>query len=232
MMSQRERHNVWIVVAAFNEAQAIAGVLRSLIPLGHSIVVVDDGSSDDTTAAVRQLPVHSLRHPINLGQGAALQTGIDYALHRGAEFLVTFDADGQHRAEDVPPLLQPVLAGECDVALGTRFRHPESRTAIPPVRRIVLRLATRFTRLTSGIRVTDTHNGLRALNRRAAERIRITLNRMAHASEILEQISRQRLRIQEVDVRIVYDRYSTRKGQRSLNALNILVDLLQRRLRR
>ena len=218
-------------MAAFNEAQAIADVLRALIPLGYSIVVVDDGSSDGTTEVVRQLPVHSLRHPINLGQGAALQTGMEYALRHGAEFLVTFDADGQHRAEDMPALLAPVRAGDCDVALGTRFRDPESRKAIPPARRMVLRIATWFTRLTSGIRVTDTHNGLRALNRHAAESIRITLNRMAHASEILEQIPRQRLRVQEVDVRIVYDAYSTRKGQRSLNALNILVDLLQSRLR-
>ena len=138
--------------------------------------------------------------------------------------IVTFDSDGQHRPEDISALINPVRAGRCDVALASRFLSTESQ--VPAMRRMVLRLGILFTRLVSKIRVTDTHNGLRAMSRRAAQGIRIEQDRMAHASEILAEIARLQLRFVEVPVRIVYTDYSTRKGQRSTGALRIVWDLL------
>jgi len=153
-----------------------------------------------------------------------LQTGIEFALARGADIIVTFDSDGQHQLEDVDALIAPVAEGRCDVALGSRFLHPQSR--VPLARRLTLKAGVLFTRLISHIRVTDTHNGLRALSRRAAQAIEIRQDRMAHASEILDEIARLKLRYVEVPTRILYTEYSRQKGQKSSAAVRIAWDFL------
>lgn len=214
--------SVWVVVPAYNESAVLGPVVQSLVERGHRVVVVDDGSTDASAAAARAAGGHVLRHGLNRGQGAALQTGIAYALARGAEQIVTFDSDGQHAAEDVDTLLAPLLAGRADVVLGSRFIGVND--GIPPVRKIVLAAAVVFTRLASGARVTDTHNGLRAFTRAAAAKLDIRLDRMAHASEILDQIAGHGLRFEEVPVHVRYTEYSRRKGQSSLAALRILAD--------
>lgn len=211
-----------VVIPAFNEAEAIGTVVAELVQRGYGAVVVDDGSHDQTSAVARRNGATVLRHAINRGQGAALQTGIAYALVHGAEQIVTFDSDGQHAAEDVDALLAPLLAGRADVTLGSRFLG--STENLPAVRRLVLGAAVIFTRAASGARVTDTHNGLRAFTREAATKLDIHLDRMAHASEILDQIVRHGLRFEEVPVHVRYTDYSRRKGQSSLAALRILAD--------
>jgi polyprenyl-phospho-N-acetylgalactosaminyl synthase len=218
----------WVVIAAYNEAQAIDRVLAELASLPYRVVVVDDGSTDATAELAALAGAEVLRHPINLGQGAALQTGIDYALLRGASHVVTFDADGQHRAEDIAALLAALSAHDADFALGSRFRG--AAVDLPPLRRLMLRAATLFTRATTGLDVTDAHNGLRAMTRRGAARIRLRQNRMAHASEILHQIAASGLRYVEVPVTIQYSRYSLAKGQRASEFVVILLDLFARRL--
>jgi glycosyltransferase involved in cell wall biosynthesis len=216
---------VWIVIAAYNEGERLGETLRKLRQHYANVVVVDDGSRDDTGEVALGLPgVWVLRHIINCGQGAALQTGIDFALAQGAEYLVTFDADGQHSAEDIERLLAPVRSGAFDVALGSRFLG--ETVGMPRTRWLVLKLGVLFTRVFSRIRVTDTHNGLRALSRRAAGQIRITQNRMAHASEILDQIRQRGLRFTEVPVTIHYSSATMAKGQSSWNALKIVGQLL------
>ncbi|MEO8382471.1 MAG: glycosyltransferase family 2 protein [Acidobacteriota bacterium] len=212
----------WVVVPAYNESEVLGGVVRGLVERGHRVVVVDDGSTDGTAASALASGARVLRHALNRGQGAALQTGIAYALARGAEQVVTFDSDGQHVPEDVEALLAPLQAGRADVVLGSRFIGRSE--GVPPIRRMVLAAAVVFTRLASGARVTDTHNGLRAFSRTAAEKIDIRLDRMAHASEILDQIVRHGLRFEEVPVHVRYTAYSRRKGQSSLAALRILAD--------
>jgi glycosyltransferase involved in cell wall biosynthesis len=192
------------------------------------VVVVDDGSADATAELAARAGAEVLRHPINLGQGAALQTGIDYALLGGASHVVTFDADGQHRAEDIAALIAALSAHDADFALGSRFRG--AAVDLPPLRRLMLRAATAFTRATTGLDVTDAHNGLRAMTRRGAARIRLRQNRMAHASEILHQIAASGLRYVEVPVMIQYSRYSLAKGQRASEFVVILLDLFARRL--
>lgn len=212
----------WIVVPAYNEGEAIGPVVAELVRLRHRVVVIDDGSRDDTARIARNNGAIVLRHALNRGQGAALQTGIAYALARGAEHIVTFDSDGQHSPDDVDALIAPLLAGRADVTLGSRFIG--STEGMPRLRRMLLGAAVVFTRLASGARVSDTHNGLRAFTRAAAAKLDIRLDRMAHASEILDQIVRHEMRYEEVPVHVRYTEYSRRKGQTSLSALRILAD--------
>jgi len=228
MMKNTAASGVWVVIAAYNESQALGRVLAGLAGLPYCILVVDDGSSDPTAEIAARGGAEVVRHPINLGQGAALQTGIDYALMRGATHVVTFDADGQHRPEDIAALLAALRAHHAEFALGSRFRG--AAPDLPPLRRLMLRAATAFTRLTTGLDVTDAHNGLRAMTRRGAGRIRLRQNRMAHASEILHQIGVSGLAYVEVPVTIRYSRYSLAKGQRASEFVTILLDLFARRL--
>ncbi|MFN2443258.1 MAG: glycosyltransferase family 2 protein [Thermoanaerobaculia bacterium] len=215
--------DVSVVVAAFCEEQTIGETVRSLRRLGLEVIVVDDGSDDGTASVARREGATVLTHIVNRGQGAALQTGVRFALARDAAYIVTFDADGQHRAEDVAGILAPLLRGESDVTLGSRFLGPNE---VPWIRRVVLKTGIVFTRLVSGIRVTDTHNGLRGFSRQAAATIDIRLDRMAHASEILDQIARSGLRWVEVPVEISYTDYSRTKGQSSLGGLRVVWDFL------
>jgi polyprenyl-phospho-N-acetylgalactosaminyl synthase len=220
--------DVWVVIAAYNEARAIGLVLAGLAGLPYRVLVVDDGSTDGTAHIAGHAGVEVLSHPINLGQGAALQTGIDYALLRGASHVVTFDADGQHRPEDIAALLTALAANDADFALGSRFRG--GAIDLPALRRLMLRTATWFTRRTTGLDITDVHNGLRAMTRRGAGRLRLRQNRMAHASEILHQIAASGLRYVEAPVTIQYSRYSLAKGQRASEFVVILLDLFAQRL--
>ncbi len=219
----------WVVIAAYNEASVVHRVVGEVASRGYKVVVVDDGSSDQTARAASAAD-SVIRHPINLGQGAALQTGIEHALRQGAEIVVTFDADGQHRAADIENLVRALEQSQADFALGSRFLGRS--VDLPPSRRLLLKAATLFTRLTTGLRLTDTHNGLRAMTRRGAGMIRLRQNRMAHASEILAQIAASGLGHVEVPVSIEYTAYSLAKGQRAGDALVILLDLFARRLYR
>jgi glycosyltransferase involved in cell wall biosynthesis len=219
---------VWIVIAAYNEGKRLAATLDGVLPLYRNVVVVDDGSRDDTYDVALGKGVWALRHVINLGQGAALQTGIDFALRQGAEVIVTFDADGQHAADEIERLIAPVRSGEADAALGSRFLGKS--VGMPWTRRLVLKAGVLFTRVFSLIKVSDAHNGFRALSRKAAEQIRITQNRMAHASEILDRIREHRLRFVEVPVTIHYTAETMAKGQSSWNAVKIVGELLLGRM--
>lgn len=220
----------WVVIAAFNESTRIASVLDGVLGMVGDVVVVDDGSADETIAQVLTRPVWLLAHPTNLGQGAALQTGIDFALSRGAGYIITFDADGQHRPHDIPALLSALSAHRADFALGSRFLG--SVTSMPRSRRLMLRLAVLFARIVSGVKLTDAHNGLRAMTRDGARRIRIRFNRMEHASEIIDQIARSGLKYVEVPVQIRYTADTLAKGQRTSAAIGLGIRILFQRLLR
>jgi polyprenyl-phospho-N-acetylgalactosaminyl synthase len=227
-----EPHNstIWVVVPAYNEASVISRVVADLVRLSYRVAVIDDGSTDDTGRKASAAGVAVVTHPINLGQGAALQTGITFALRHGAEFIVTFDADGQHRATDVSGLIEALKVNDADFALGSRFRG--DCIAIPKSRQLLLKAATWLTRATTGMNISDTHNGLRGMTRRGASVITLKQNRMAHASEFLVQIAGSGLRCVEVPVTIEYSRYSLAKGQKLADSFRILVDLSAERLHR
>jgi glycosyltransferase involved in cell wall biosynthesis len=213
--------DAYVVIAAFNEARVIRGVVGEVAALGYPVVVVDDGSNDDTAACARVAGVTVLRHAVNLGQGAALQTGIEYALRRGARSVVTFDADGQHSVEDLPALLAALATH--DVALGSRFLG-KPVVGASRSRRLLLRTATTLSNRMTGMTLTDAHCGLRAFRASAAPALAITQDRMAHASELLRKIRTSGLRVIEVPVTVKYTEHSLRKGQTGLQAVRILFD--------
>lgn len=227
-LSAEERAATHVVIAAYREEAAIGPVVAQLRASYPHVVVVDDGSGDLTAERALAAGAIVVSHLVNRGQGAALQTGIAYSLGAGARYIVTFDADGQHRPEDIPALVLPLVRGETDVCLGSRFLADAD--TVPVARRILLFLAVVFTWVTSRMNVTDAHNGLRAFSREAAARLDIQLDRMAHASEVLDQIRRSGLRYREVPVRIRYTEYSLAKGQRSGAALKVALDYLIGRL--
>lgn len=220
----------FIVIPAYEEEQVVGQVVSEVRAAYPNVIVVDDGSKDDTAARAWAAGAVVLRHPINLGQGAALQTGIAYALEAGARILVTFDADGQHQVEDIAPLVARLEKDSLDVVLGSRFLG--STVNMPWIRRKVLQAAVWFTRLTTGLRLTDAHNGLRAFRASAAAQLRLRHDGMAHASEILHRIAQLGLRYGEEPVTIFYTERSLHKGQKLTNAINIIVDLFLGRLQR
>lgn len=214
------RQLTWVVIAAFNEGAVIDEVVREITSAGWSVVVVDDGSADRTSAQARAAGATVVRHAVNLGQGAALQTGIDYALRRGARNIVTFDADGQHTAADIARMVD-ALSGS-DVALGSRFLgriEGASRR-----RRVLLRAAVVMSNRLSGLQLSDAHCGLRAFRAGVAGKLRITQNRMAHASELLHKIKNSGLRIVEVPATVRYTEHSVTKGQSGFQVIRILFD--------
>jgi glycosyltransferase involved in cell wall biosynthesis len=210
----------WVVIAAMNEEDVIAGVIGELRRDGWPVVVVDDGSRDATAERARGAAAHVIRHAVNLGQGAALQTGIDYALRRGAKNVVTFDADGQHRAEDLPAVVAAL--DNADIVLGSRFLGAvEGATAR---RMALLRGSVVMSNWLSGLALTDAHCGFRAFRASVAPQLRISQDRMAHASELLRKIKLANLRVVEVPVTIRYTERSMRKGQTGFQAVRILFD--------
>ena len=225
-----------MVVPVFNEDSVIATVVKELLTVFPNVVCVDDGSGDGSASEVATTRAHLVRHPMNLGQGAALQTGLSYALGRpGGQFFVTFDADGQHRVEDAVAMVDVVRRGECDVALGSRFLADAdaeaeaggtgAQTSVPAHKRLILRAIAALSPSARKLDLTDAHNGLRVLNRDVAVHLHITMNGMAHASEIVSFLSAGSWRVQEVPVAIEYTDYSMAKGQSLINGVNILFDL-------
>jgi glycosyltransferase involved in cell wall biosynthesis len=208
----------------FNEATVVQDVLVALRRFFPNVVAVDDGSTDSSAAQAIAAGARLVRHAVNLGAGAAIQTGLEFALlDDDARYFVTFDADGQHRAEDAAAMVDRLRSGDHEILIGSRFLG--STSGASGGRKVLLRVARLFEWLTSGVRLTDAHNGLRAFTRTFAEQIELTLSDMAHASELLGQIKKSQLPFAEHPVTIDYTDYSRSKGQRSINSVNIAVDV-------
>ncbi|GAB3875467.1 glycosyltransferase family 2 protein [Terrabacter terrigena] len=227
-----QNEDVWLVVPLFNEAAVVADVVGEARSVFPKIVCVDDGSRDASADRAERAGAAVVRHPVNLGQGAALQTGFEYALGDPAmRYVVTYDADGQHQLHDVEVMLDRIRQGDVRVVFGSRFL--DERTDASALKKVVLRAAVAYTNLTTGTRLTDAHNGLRVLDRDVVAGLDITQNRMAHASEIVSQIGSMRfggeqVRYAEEPVHILYTDYSRAKGQSLWNAVNILAELIWR----
>ena len=222
---KRSMSKSWVVIPLYNEGQVIADVVTHVKSVFPHVVCVDDGSSDDSAAMARAAGAVVIQHPINLGQGAALQTGFDFALTDPAMTdVVTFDADGQHSLDDAQGMVELLRSQHIDVVIGSRFL--DSRTQLSPMKRAVLKVAALYTRFSTGMSLTDAHNGLRVINRQTLQRFRLTQNRMAHASEIVDIFSALKVTWAEYPTHIVYSAYSKAKGQSLLNSVNILVELL------
>lgn len=222
--------DVCIVIPAYNEAAAIGGVLAELREHFSHILVVDDGSADATSSIAREAGAAVARHPINLGAGAALETGLAYvAARREFRWAVTFDADGQHLVSDAVRMVEVARRTGVDVVLASRFTG--ATIDMPRARRRLLKAAVAFTRLTTHLDVTDAHNGLRVLSAAVLPDLHLTQPGMAHASELTSAISSAGLTYCEVSTTVRYSEYSRAKGQQNLNAVNVLFDLATARLR-
>ena len=217
--------DVWIVIPLYNEAPVIGSVIDDLKAVFSNVVCIDDGSSDGSGAIAKAHGARVINHPINLGQGAALQTGISYAREQaGAKYIVTFDADGQHRIDDALGMLELARSKNLGVVFGSRFL--DDRTNPGFAKKVVLKTAVWVTNQTTGMKLTDAHNGLRVLSVEAAKGINLQQDRMAHATEIVVQIGRTKLPWEEFPVEVIYTDYSKAKGQSLLNSVNILFDLI------
>lgn len=219
--------DAWLVIPVFNEASVIGRVVSEAREVFPHIVCVDDASTDASGAAAAAAGAVVVTHPFNLGQGAALQTGIEYVLSRtGASYLVTFDADGQHRLEDALAMVEQAREEDLAVVFGSRFLDDRTRPGF--LKRLVLKTAVWVTNQSTGMRLTDAHNGLRVIRRDAARQVDLRQNRMAHATEIVLQLGRTGLPWSEHAIEIVYTDYSKAKGQSLLNSVNILWELVIR----
>ncbi|HWE30093.1 MAG TPA: glycosyltransferase family 2 protein [Polyangia bacterium] len=224
-----------IVIPAFNEGRVIGTTLANL-PRTFAgvdetvIVVVDDGSTDDTTdviTACGDARVVLLRHAINRGLGGALGTGLEYARLRGADYVVTYDADGQHAPDDIAAILAPLVDGKADAVIGSRLINPAGM----PWHRVVGNWGLNlFTYFVFGMWTTDSQSGMRGFSKAALAQIQVRMDRMEVSSEFIKEIRRCRLRYTEVPIRAIYSDYSLAKGQSNWNAFNILIRLVLHRL--
>jgi glycosyltransferase involved in cell wall biosynthesis len=220
-----------VIIPVYNEGPVIKDVINTVLKHFPTVVCIDDGSKDNSAAEITKTDALLVQHSINIGQGAALQTGIEFALQvPGIKYFITFDADGQHSIEDVISMLEMLKKDEVDIVVGSRFLGEAVNLSLP--KKIILKLAIRFTNLFSGVNLTDTHNGLRVFTRKFAESVDITMPGMAHASEIIDKMGRGGWKYVEVPVTISYTDHSRGKGQPMLNSVNILMDVLLSRTRR
>jgi glycosyltransferase involved in cell wall biosynthesis len=223
--SDTRYHDVWIVVPAFNEASVIGDVIADVRSVFDHVVCVDDGSRDDTSDKAWQAGAHVVRHPVNLGQGAAIQTGVEYARRQpGAAVFATFDADGQHRVKDVVRMIDRLSSEDVDLVIGTRFADPGVVSHTPFLKRLVLRTAAALSRRSRKLGLTDAHNGLRVFNKTVADALNLTMSGMSHADEFISLAYENHWLVTEEPVEILYTDYSMSKGQPLLNGVNILFD--------
>lgn len=226
------QRDVFIIVPVFNEEKIIKKVLIGIKKKFTNIICIDDGSSDNSHKLILKLKVTCLKHDVNLGQGAAIQTGITYAIRRKAKYFVTFDSDGQHSIDDVEKMLKLLINKKKNIILGSRFLDNNSPKKIPILRRIVLKFAVKISNFFYGLSLTDTHNGLRVFDYKYAKTLNIKLHGMSHPSDFIVNIIKRKLKFLEYPTNISYSKYSIAKGQSNINSFNILFDMLISRLRK
>lgn len=213
------------VVPAYNEEKNIAKVIKGLKPMVDEIIVVDDASTDNTTSVVKQTNALVLKHIINRGQGAALRTGTALALERGADIIIHFDADDQFQASDIPAMIKPILDGQADAVLGSRFLGIESN--LPALKKnLIMPLARLINRLFFNIKLSDPQSGFRALSRKSALSLKIENDGMAHCTEIIYKLFKNKNRVIEVPIKVIYHEY----GQKLSGGLKIIKDLIIQKL--
>lgn len=219
---------IFIVIPTYNEEKMIKQVIQSIKKEGFTnIIIVDDASIDNTSKIAKEENILLYKHIINRGLGGALNTGITAALTNKADIIVTFDADGQHKATDIKKLIQPIINKEADVVIGSRLISNEQMHFIRRIGNFGLNI---ITYLLFGVYCTDTQSGLRAFSKETAEKIKIKTNRMEVSSEIIQEIKRNNLKLKEIPIQPIYTDYSMQKGQTHLNAFRIIYKLILRKL--
>jgi len=224
-----------LILPALNEAEVLAGVLARLkagikkLPLTTELVVVNDGSTDQTAVIAGKAGATVLTHLINRGLGAALGTGLAYAKKQPADFAITFDSDGQHDPADIGKVLSPLFKNRADVVIGSRSLNRKSK--MPFLRRVNNQAFNVLTWFFFGKTTTDSLSGFRGFNRRAIKSINLKTERMEVSNEFFAEIKRHRLRLEEVPIKVIYTPYSMRKGVQPGNVFAIIFRLVLRLLR-
>ncbi len=232
-IEQSDKKRIWgeqvFLVRVYNEGTVLEDTIDSILQEGYkNILLVDDGSRDDSWNIIQKYSkkysgIHALRHFQNRGAGAALETGFEYLRRYGdIKYVINFDADGQHRVDEAKKFLQAFKKyPHIKIIFGSRFFKKEGTHNIPFTRKIVLQLGKVFTRIISGARLSDSHNGYRGFHMDAIESIHLTADSMAYASELIEQIMQKKIPYAEVPVDIIYTSYSLQKWQKTSNAIFI-----------
>jgi glycosyltransferase involved in cell wall biosynthesis len=220
---------IFCIIPAYNEEKKIKETIEKTLNFADFIVVINDFSSDKTLEELNKISSDKLKvlnHPINLGQGAALQTGNEYALKKGADIIVHFDADGQFLSEDIPRIVEPIIKGEADIVFGSRFMNIKSE--IPKLKKnIIMPMAKMFNKFFFKIKTSDPQSGFRAMTKKCAEKIVIENNRMAHCTEILAKSFQYKFKIKEVPIKVIYEEF----GQKFSGAINIIKDLSLKKIK-
>ena len=223
-------NKTYLVIPAYNEEKKIGGVIDNLKKHKlKNLIVVDDGSKDNTGKIAKQHGARVYTHVINRGLGGALSTGIEAAIIGGAEIIVTCDADGQHDVADIKKAIEVLKKKKLDVVIGSRLINSKG---MPISRKIINFGANITTYLLFGIYVSDTQSGLRVFTREAAKKIKIKTNRMEVSSEIINEIGRNKLKFEEIPIKAIYTDYSLGKGQKGSNAFRIIYKLVMRKIMR
>ena len=217
--------DIFVIIPCYNEAAVIRNTVIEVLRHGYNVVIIDDSSKDNSKNELKGLPVYYLRHRVNLGQGAALQTGIDFALKKGAKYFVTFDADGQHDSDDIPGMVTLLEKEKADIVFGSRFL-PGAKTNVSRSRSFALNLGRYINYFTSGILLSDSFNGMRIFSKPAAEKIKLTENRMSHPVQLLMLTAAGKLKYAEYPVAIHYSDYSKKKGLKNKDGIKILIEIL------
>lgn len=218
-----------ILIPAYNEATVVYSVVSKVLDQYKYVVCVNDGSSDSTLSELHKTGAFVISHPINLGQGAALQTAIEFARELpDVNYFVTYDSDGQHDLKDVAKMIKMIKKEKIDIIFGSRFLG--GTIDMPLSKKRLLKMAVIFSNITTGLKLTDTHNGLRVFNKKVASEMQMRLSDMSHASEILEIVAANKYKYTETGVTIKYTDYSKSKGQSMFNAINIVFDTILRKI--
>lgn len=217
---------VAILIPVFNEEKMIEKVITDLSKSFKNIIVVNDGSTDSSRKILEKMNVTVLNHSINLGQGAAIFTGFRYIENlENIEAVVTFDADGQHSIDDAKAFAEEILSCKEDIIFGSRFIRNKSN--LPSIKKFVLSIVILFTNILSKINLSDAHNGLKAIKKDVLKKIDISIDKYGFESQIIHQVSKKKLSYKEMPTNIIYTSYSKNKGQKLINGLLILEDLIK-----
>jgi glycosyltransferase involved in cell wall biosynthesis len=225
LSTKKAEYNVYIVIPAYNESKVIRNVIEELKEKNWDIILVDDGSSDETY----KIAENSLKnyngfiysHSLNRGVGAALKTGIEAAIQKKADLIVTFDADGQHDSNDINSLIEPIIKGEADVVNGTR-----NYDEMPVSKKLSNQIMNILTFVFYGIRLKDSQSGFKAFSRHAAQVIEIHSRGFGVISEIGGEIKKHDLKLKEVPIKTIYTDYAMTKGTNLKVGLKILFKLI------
>lgn len=227
------RHKICFVLPAYNEGRVVRSIVNKLDDLlkktsfDYRIVVVDDGSKDNTAAEAATRNAHVIKHIINVGSGGATATGLSYAQQNGFTIAATMDADGQHEPDDVIKGVELMLKDEADLLIGSRLIDSKGMSRVKVLGNRGLSFTTL---LIFGVNITDSQSGLRIFSKQALDRLKWKTSGYEFCSEMLWRAKQKGLVIKEYPIRAVYTDYSTSKGQNNWNAVNIIKSLVQRRL--